>query len=205
MQQNNAPSNSSPDAKRPVVFLDRDGTLNVEAGYIREVENLVLIDGAGEAIKKLNDAGIAAILVTNQTGAARGYYLEEHIHNLHKRLTALLAAEGAHLDAIYYCPHLAEGSVDPYAIDCDCRKPEVGMVEHAYADHADLDRSRSFVVGDKASDIELARNCKSRGILVKTGYGEAVLKGEYQHVVTPDYEAHSIVDGVEWILAQLKN
>jgi D-glycero-D-manno-heptose 1,7-bisphosphate phosphatase len=194
---------SSSKAKRPVVFLDRDGTLNVESGYIRDVENLVLIDGAGEAIKKLNDANIAAILVTNQTGAARGYYSEEHINALHRRLTGLLSACNAHLDAIYYCPHLADGTVEPYAVDCKCRKPEVGMVEQAFAEHQDLDRAQSFVVGDKATDIELARNCKSKGVLVRTGYGEAVLKGEYQWVVRPDYEAHSIVEGIDWILSQI--
>lgn len=196
-------SKISTSPKRPVVFLDRDGTLNVEAGYIREVDNLNLIDGAGLALKKLNDAGVAAILVTNQTGAARGYYAESHIHALHERLTKLLAAQGAHLDDIYYCPHLAEGTVAPYAIECDCRKPEVGMVEKAFADHAELDRARSFVVGDKASDIDLARNCNSLGVLVRTGYGEAVLKGEYQWVVRPDYEASSIVDGIDWILQRL--
>jgi D-glycero-D-manno-heptose 1,7-bisphosphate phosphatase len=201
----NKNSHISVEPKRPVVFLDRDGTLNIEAGYIREVENLNLIDGAGVALKKLNDAGVAAILVTNQTGAARGYYDESHIHALHERLTKLLAEHGAHLDDIYYCPHLAEGTVAPYAIECDCRKPEVGMVEKAFSDHSDLDRARSFVVGDKASDIDLARNCKSTGVLVKTGYGEAVLKGEYQWVVQADYEASSIVDGIDWILRRLRD
>lgn len=199
-----SPASVFQSAKRPVVFLDRDGTLNVESGYIREIGNLNLIDGAGEAVRRLNQANVAAILVTNQSGAARGFYSEEHIVNLHKRLTKLLAAHHAHLDGIYYCPHLAEGTVGQYAIACSCRKPEVGMVERAYSEHPDLDRRRSFVVGDKASDIELARNCNSRGVLVKTGYGEAVLKGEYQWSVTADYEASSIVDGVEWILAQLK-
>ena len=199
----NVTSKAAASSKRAVVFLDRDGTLNVEAGYIRQVENLNLIDGAGEAVKKLNDAGVAAILVTNQTGAARGYYPESHIHKLHERLISLLASHGAHLDDIYYCPHLAEGTVEPYAINCDCRKPEIGMVEQAYAEHSELDRTRSFVVGDKSSDIDLARNCKARGVLVRTGYGEAVLKGEYQWVVRPDYEAASIVDGIDWILTQV--
>jgi D-glycero-D-manno-heptose 1,7-bisphosphate phosphatase len=189
---------------RPVVFLDRDGTLNVESGYIRDVQNIVLIDGAGEAIRKLNEANVAAILVTNQTGAARGYYSEDHINALHVRLASLLAACDAHLDAVYYCPHFAEGIVEPYAVDCKCRKPEAGMVEQAFSEHQDLDRSRSFVVGDKATDIELARNCNSKGVLVRTGYGEAVLNGEYQWVVKPDFEASSIVEGVDWILSQLK-
>ena len=98
---NNLISSTKPLASRPVVFLDRDGTLNVEAGYIKEVDNLNLIEGAGEAIAKLNRADVACVLVTNQTGAARGYYPESHINALHDRLVSLLALSGAHLDAIY--------------------------------------------------------------------------------------------------------
>jgi D-glycero-D-manno-heptose 1,7-bisphosphate phosphatase len=201
-------NNHSPEPRqghRPVVFLDRDGTINVELGYIREVEKLVLIDGAAQAVRKLNGAGVAAILVTNQTGAARGFYPEEHIRALHQRLVNLLEQEGAFLDAIYYCPHLDGAPVAEYALKCDCRKPGPGMVEQAFRDHADLDRRASFVVGDKASDIELARNCGARGVLVRTGYGEAVIRGEYQAYVEPDYEASSIVDGIDWILSLLQS
>src|SRR5579883_1877985 len=125
---------------RPVVFLDRDGTLNKEVGYIRDIEHLSLIMGAGAAIKRLNDAQIAAILVTNQSGVARGYYPEKHIWNLHDRLKELLLREGASLDAVYYCPHLADGSVPEFAYVCNCRKPEPGLVNKAMAEHPDLDR-----------------------------------------------------------------
>jgi D-glycero-D-manno-heptose 1,7-bisphosphate phosphatase len=189
---------------QPVVFLDRDGTLNVEVGYIRNLDDLVLIDGAAEAVKKLNQAGIAAILVTNQTGAARGYYPESHILDLNARLARLLKAGGAHLDDVYYCPHLEDGSVDPFNRACNCRKPEVGMVDQAYADHPELDRTQSFVIGDKATDVELAQNCGAKGILVTTGYGSAVLKGQYQHPVVPDFQAESIVEAVDWILQQVQ-
>jgi D-glycero-D-manno-heptose 1,7-bisphosphate phosphatase len=189
---------------RPVVFLDRDGTLNVEAGYIRQLENLVLIDGAAQAVKRLNDAGVAAILITNQTGAARGYYPEQHILDLNARLVRLLQEHGAHLDDVYYCPHLEEGSVPDYSFACDCRKPAPGLTVKAYAEHPELDRSRAFVVGDKATDVELAHNCGAIGVLVSTGYGEAVLKGEYQWPVKPDFQAASIVEAVDWILTQLK-
>jgi D-glycero-D-manno-heptose 1,7-bisphosphate phosphatase len=189
---------------RPVVFLDRDGTLNVEAGYIQQLENLVLIEGAADAVRRLNSAGVATVLVTNQTGAARGYYPEQHILDLNARLVHLLAAGDAHLDAVYYCPHLAEATVAEYSQECKCRKPEIGLVEMAFAEHPDLDRSRSFVVGDKATDVELAKNCGAKGVLVTTGYGEAVQKGEYQWPVKPDFQAASIVEAVDWILAQLK-
>lgn len=191
------------DKKKPVVFLDRDGTLNVEIGYIRKVEDLQLIEGAGQAVKKLNDKGVAAVLVTNQTGAARGYYPENHILSLNERLIMLLKNEGAFLDDVYYCPHLEEGEVKEFSFACDCRKPARGMVDKALADHPEFDAERSFVVGDKATDVELAHNCGAKGVLVRTGYGEAVLKGEYQNKVDADYEAGSIVEAVDWILKQL--
>ncbi|MGD9681501.1 MAG: D-glycero-alpha-D-manno-heptose-1,7-bisphosphate 7-phosphatase [Candidatus Obscuribacterales bacterium] len=190
--------------KRPVVFLDRDGTLNVEAGYIRDLENLRLIEGAAEAVKRLNRSGVAAVLVTNQSGAARAYYGEDHILALNERLLKLLDEEGAHLDSVYYCPHLPDGVVEEYTRVCRCRKPATGLVELAYEEHRDLDRERAFVVGDKATDVELARNCGARGILVETGYGQQVIAGEYQWPVEPDYQAASIVDAVNWILSQLE-
>jgi D-glycero-D-manno-heptose 1,7-bisphosphate phosphatase len=192
---------------RPVVFLDRDGTINVEAGYIRRLEDLNLIEGAGEAIRKLNQAGVVCVLTTNQTGAARGYYSEEHIHALHGRLTDLLAEHGAKLDALYYCPHLSPeegGTVAPYNVACNCRKPLNGMVERAVAEIAGLDMGRAFVVGDKSTDIELAVNSNVRGVLVETGYGARVLTGDYQWPVKPDYLASSIVQAADWIIEQVR-
>ena len=190
--------------QKPVVFLDRDGTLNVESGYIRDLNDLRLIDGAADAIRKLNSAGIAAVLVTNQTGAARGYYSEQHILDLNAKLVRLLKEEGAVLDDVYYCPHLADGTVEQYTKECDCRKPAPGLVEQAYKEHPEFDRTRSFVVGDKATDVELASNCGAKSILVETGYGKQVQAGEYQWKVTPDFQTDSIVEAVEWILSSLK-
>ncbi len=118
-----------------------------------------------------------------------GYYPEQHILDLNSRLVMLLKAEGAFLDALYYCPHLEGGSVPQYSFACQCRKPETGMVEQAFSQHPDLDRNLAYVIGDKSTDVELARNCGAKGILVKTGYGEAVLKGEYQWTVEPDFQA----------------
>jgi D-glycero-D-manno-heptose 1,7-bisphosphate phosphatase len=193
----------SANLKRPVVFLDRDGTLNQEVGYIRDLEKLVLIDGAADAVKRLNQHGVAAVLVTNQTGAARGYYPEAHIQALNSRLVELLAGSGAHLDAVYYCPHFKDGKVSPLAIDCQCRKPAPGLVEFALSEHQDFDAGRAYVVGDKSTDVELARNCRMKGILVETGYGRDVLAGNYQWPVEPDYTAKSIGEAVEWILTDL--
>jgi D-glycero-D-manno-heptose 1,7-bisphosphate phosphatase len=189
---------------KPAVFLDRDGTLNVEVGYIRDLNDLNLIEGAAEAVRRLNEAQVAAILVTNQSGAARGYYQEQHIRDLNSRLSRLLEEEGAFLDDVYYCPHLEEGSIEHLSVACHCRKPEIGMVEQAFREHPELDPARSFVVGDKATDVELAKNCGVKGVLVTTGYGQRVVAGQYQWPVEPDYQAASIVDAVDWILTQLK-
>jgi D-glycero-D-manno-heptose 1,7-bisphosphate phosphatase len=191
-------------AQRPVVFLDRDGTINVECGYIRRLEDLNLIDGAGEAIARLNRAGVICVLTTNQSGAARGYYPETHIKALHARLTGLLAEHGAKLDAIYYCPHLSPqegGTVAPFNVACDCRKPLKGMVDKAVAEISGLNMEQAFVVGDKSVDVELAKNSKIRGILVATGYGKETLGSALQ--VKPDYLAESIVQAADWIIDQI--
>jgi D-glycero-D-manno-heptose 1,7-bisphosphate phosphatase len=189
---------------RPVVFLDRDGTLNEEIGYIQDLFMLNLINGAAESVCKLNQANVAAVLVSNQTGAARGFYGEEHIQELNKRLIGLLDARGARLDAIYYCPHLETGKVPAFAVKCDCRKPQAGLVKKAFQENPDLDPQRCYVVGDKASDIELARNCGAKGVLVRTGYGQAVTDGLYQWKVEPDYLACNITDAVNWILKDIE-
>lgn len=198
---------------RPVVFLDRDGTLNKEVGYISNLNDLVLIEGADKAVLTLNQNKIAAVLTTNQTGAARGYYPEEHIKNLNQRLQKLLAQSGAYLDAVYYCPHLANLSDsahadsplpnNPLTIDCNCRKPRPGMVEQALAEHPEWDGKRAYVVGDKSTDVELAKNIGGKGILVLTGYGKQVQTGTYQWKVEPDFVCDNIVAAIEWILSDL--
>lgn len=189
--------------KRPAVFLDRDGTINEEVGYIHDAENLRLIAGAAEAIRRLNEAGLLAILTTNQSGPARGYYPESHIGTLHQRLNDLLLEEGALLDDLYYCPHHPEG-VDPrFTKACRCRKPETGMVDEAVAKH-DIDRSRSYVIGDKATDVELGQKAGCKAILLTSGYGERVLAGEYQWQVKPDFVAPNLAAAVDWLLADLE-
>ena len=188
---------------KPVVFLDRDGTLNVEAGYIRKLEDLRLIDGAAQSVRSLNKAGVAAILVTNQSGAARQYYSQSHIQNLHKRLQLLLAEHDAFLDAIYYCPHLPDGIDPELTMICHCRKPAPGLVDLAFEEHPELNRQLSFVVGDKPSDVELAINCQSKSILVKTGYGEDSLQTLKVNKVQPDFVAEDIRQAVDWILKRL--
>lgn len=190
---------------RPAVFLDRDGVLNREAGYIHRVEDLHLIPGAAEAVRRFNDRGLFCCLASNQAGPARGYYPLEHVEALHRRLADLLAAEaGARLDALYHCPYLSapEGGKDPaFTRYSTWRKPNTGMLVAAAWDW-DLDLRHSFMVGDKATDIDLARNAGCRGVLVTTGYGDRVLKGDYQHATEPDFIAENLLAASDWILAQ---
>jgi D-glycero-D-manno-heptose 1,7-bisphosphate phosphatase len=189
---------------RRAVFLDRDGTLNVEKGYIRDVADIELYPGAAAAVRRLNDAGILAILVTNQTGAARGYYTIAHVHALNSRVAELLMQQaGARLDGVYYCPHYKDGIVPEYTRDCDCRKPLPGMIFQAQRDFPDIDLEQSFVIGDKATDITFASNAGCRGILVRTGYGEQVLAGTYQELeAQPEKVCVDIAEAVGYILSQ---
>lgn len=187
---------------RLAVFLDRDGVLNVEAGYIHRVEDLHLIPGVAQAVRRLNDRQVFCCLVSNQSGPARGYYPVEHVEALHQRLSQLLRQQaGAWLDAIYYCPYLSppEGGINPeFTRWSTWRKPNTGMLVAAAWEH-DLDLIRSFMVGDKATDIDLAHNAGCYGILVQTGYGDRVLAGEYQHHTQPGYIAADLAAAVEWI------
>ena len=138
---------------RPAVFLDRDGTISEENGYIADPACYRLLPGAARAIKLLNGRGMPAVLVTNQSGPARGLYPEEKVLAVLAEMHRQLAREGAHLDATYYCPHLPDAPVLAYARACSCRKPEPGLLIEAAREHA-LDLRRSFMVGDKPSDIE---------------------------------------------------
>lgn len=193
-------------AKR-AVFLDRDGVLNVEAGYIRKVEDLHLIPKVAQAVRKLNDLGVFCCLVSNQSGPARDYYPVSHVEALHQRLCKLLKDQaGAKLDALYFCPYLSPpaGGVNPeFTRWSSWRKPNTGMLVAAAWEH-DLDLKQSFMVGDKATDVDMAHNAGLKGILVTTGYGGKVLKGDYQHRTKPEYVAKDLTEAVTWIAKQLK-
>ncbi len=190
---------------KPAVFLDRDGVLNQEAGYIYTIEDLHLIPGVAAAVRQLNVAGWFCCLVSNQSGPARGYYPDSHVKALHDRLCNLLAAEAdAKLDALYYCPDLSppEGGIIPeFTQWTTWRKPNTGMLVAAAWEH-DLDIRQSFMVGDKATDVDMAHNAGCTGILVQTGYGDRVLSGNYQHGTQPDFIAADLAVAVEWILQQ---
>jgi D-glycero-D-manno-heptose 1,7-bisphosphate phosphatase len=148
---------------RPAAFLDRDGVLNVDHGYVYLPERLEWIAGAPEAVRLLNEAGYTVIVVTNQSGIARGYFDEAAVHTFNAHLQTGLAAHGAHVDAFYYCPHHPKGTVKDFAIDCLCRKPGTGMLEQAAADWP-IDRAKSFMIGDRDGDVGAATAFGIRGI-----------------------------------------
>jgi len=182
------------------VFLDRDGTLNEEMGYVNHVERFVLLPRVGEAIRLLNEHGFKVVVITNQSGVARGYFPESLLHLVHQRMEALLENEGAHLDGIYYCPHHPDAGVPPYRQECHCRKPDTGLAETA-ARELDVDCSKSYVIGDRGAELEFAHRIGAQGILVLTGYG----KGEWEYCrdqwkVKPDYVALDLYEAVHWIL-----
>lgn len=154
---------------KPAVFLDRDGTINVEKEYLYRVDEFEFTPGAVEAIRLLNQSGYLVVVVTNQSGVARGYYAEADVETLHSHIDQLLALQGARVDAWYYCPHHEHGK-PPYNLACDCRKPLPGMLLQAAADHA-IDLTRSWMVGDKLADIEAGQAAGCRPVLVMTGYG----------------------------------
>lgn len=155
---------------RPAVFLDRDGTINEEVKYLGSPHQLRIIPGAAEAIARLNRVGIPVIVVTNQSGIARGYYTEDDVQEVHNYMDKLLADHGASVNAYYYCPHHPDAIVKKYAVDCECRKPRIGMLSAAAAQE-NVSLSQAYVVGDKRSDLRAALNAGARGILVRTGYG----------------------------------
>jgi D-glycero-D-manno-heptose 1,7-bisphosphate phosphatase len=150
-------------ARRPAAFLDRDGVLNVDHGYAHRPEQLEWIEGAAEAVRLLNEAGYYVLVITNQSGIARGYYDETAVQSFHAHMQDDLAAHGAHIDAFYYCPHHPEGIIKQFAVHCRCRKPGPGMLEQA-AREWPIDTGASFLIGDRDDDLAAATAFKIRGI-----------------------------------------
>jgi len=191
----------APASARPAVFLDRDGTMIEDVGYLDRLDRLAWFPWTVDAIRALNRAGLPVVVVTNQSGIARGFFTEAFVDETHRHMTAALAAGGARVDAYYYCPHSAPGSAPDDARRCDCRKPGRGLVDRAARD-LNIDPARSFVVGDKWLDVELGVRIGGRGILVRTGMGAAE-----ERRAPADVKADAIVDNLaaaaSWILRNL--
>src|SRR5664279_2949150 len=165
LTQSNDASSSEPLTRRtrPAAFLDRDGVLNVDRGYTYRLDDLVMIPGASAAVRLLNEAGYYVFVVTNQSGVARGFYPEAAVDLFNTHIQERLLAEGAHIDAFYYCPHHPEGVIKELAIQCRCRKPAPGMLEQAARDWP-IARERSFLIGDKEDDLAAAAAFHIRGV-----------------------------------------
>ncbi len=186
--------------KMPAVFMDRDGTINEQMGYINHISRFILLPGTAEAIRLLNRHRYLAIIVSNQSGVARGYFPLQLVEDVHSHMRGLLKKENAVIDGIFFCPHYRTGVVREYTADCDCRKPRTGLIKSA-CETFDIDMTNSYVIGDRSTDIELAHRAELKGILVKTGYG----RGDIEYVLPgsplkPFHIAGNLLDAVRWII-----
>lgn len=187
---------------RPGIFMDRDGTLSHEVGYVNHPSRFRLYPWAVDAVRAINEAGWLAVVITNQAGVARGYFPESVFQEVQGRLVGEVEAGGARFDAVYACLHHPDVGEAPYRADCDCRKPRPGMLRRAERELG-ADLARSWVIGDRHSDLALAWNVGARGALVKTGYG----LGELSYVAPgwprqPDLVAENLLEAVESILGR---
>lgn len=177
---------------RTGVFLDRDDTIIKDKNYLSDPEEIEILPGVPQALRMLNDRGIPVIIVTNQSGIARGLLNEKILEDIHTRLFELLSHQGACIDALYYCPHHIEGSVEKFAIPCTCRKPESGMLLNAARDFC-LDLPSCYMIGDKPEDIETIHRVGGKGILLKTSR-------EHAHEHCAEFTARDLPEAVRWIL-----
>jgi len=189
---------------RRAVFFDRDGTLNEEVGYVDDLARFRVYPFAASAVRQINEAGLLAVVVTNQSGVGRGMFPEELVGEVHHRLTEEMREAGARLDAIYYCPHHPAAEVAKYRQECACRKPSTGMMEQAAARFG-IRLEESYVIGDRYLDVEMAQRAGACGVLVRTGFGQ----GEWEMyrtngTVQPAHVADNVDEAVQWILTRLR-
>ena len=187
--------------RRPAVFIDRDGCLTHEVGYVNHVSRIQLLPRTAAAVRRLNEAGFAAVMVTNQAGIARGYFSEDLLRAVNAAMVQQLEDGGARLDGLYICTHHPHEGVPPYRAECDCRKPRPGLLLRA-ARELDLDLTASVMVGDRISDVAVGQAVGAAGVLVLTGYG----RGGWEHqrhewTVKPEHVAEDLFDAVDWVLA----
>ena len=186
----------------PVIFLDRDGTINEEVHYLHRPEDLKILPGVPQAIRRFREAGYQVVVITNQAGIGRGYYTEKDLELLNRYLNQVLAEEQAHIDGFYFCPHHPEHGIGKYKKACRCRKPDIGMFEQAEKDFP-VDKSRSYMIGDKLIDTQAGHNFGIRSVLVGTGYGAGLFKNQWDsRPVTADYDhyAENLMAAADWII-----
>ncbi len=188
------------DKGKPVVFLDRDGTINYDAGYINDVDNFVMYPYAAQAIRMLNNSGYLVIVITNQSGLGRGFFNEKTLEEIHNYMISSLKQQGAVIDGIYFCPHDPNAKIEKYKAVCSCRKPETGLVDMALKDF-NIDKSNMYFIGDKYSDIMAGYKSGCKTIMVKTGYGKGdLINKSHKWEIKPDEIADTLLDAVKFIL-----
>jgi D,D-heptose 1,7-bisphosphate phosphatase len=187
--------------KNRVVFLDRDGTLCEEVGYLSSVEQMRLIPRSGEAVRLLNQKGYKVVVITNQAGVARGFFPEAVLEGLHAEMTRQLREEGAYLDGIYYCPHHPLDGFPPYRQECNCRKPATGLLERAAAD-LNLDLLSGYMIGDHFSDVECGQRVGAETVLLLTGHGQEALAKRESWPRPPSFIATDLYEAVLWVLGK---
>ena len=186
---------------RPAVFLDRDGTMIREVQFLRRPDDLVWLPATIDAVRLLNRAGFVVCVTTNQSGVGRGLYSEADVQALHELMTRVVEQAGARVDAWFYCPHHPEAAVTALRQVCECRKPRPGMIRRA-AEQFSLDLARSFVIGDRLTDVGLAASVGAQGILVRTGYGEHTIVEHGGAAPGAALVAADLMEATAWILRQ---
>jgi len=189
--------------KKRAVFLDRDGTINRDVGYPDSYSLIDIFPYSYEAVRKINQAGLLAVITTNQSGVGRGLIKEDNLQDIHRQMKAVFDRQGARLDGIYYCPHYLFSKLPEYKKDCSCRKPFPGMALQAAAE-LNIDLPNSYMVGDKVEDILFGLNIQARPILVLTGYGRQSITKLKQQGINPAHIASNLLEAVEWIIAEEK-
>lgn len=190
--------------KKKAVFLDRDGNINVDVGYPNSVDQIEIYPYSYEAVRKINQSDLLAVIITNQSGVGRGLIQEQDLDVIHNHMRNAFAQHQAFFDGIYYCPHYLESDIPKYKKECSCRKPFPGMGQQAAAD-LNIDTSRSYMIGDKVEDILFGRNLHAQPILVLTGYGKKSLPALKAQNIEPAFVAKDLLEAVNWILATETN
>jgi len=189
--------------KKKAVFLDRDGTINEDVGYPNSFSQISIYPYSYEAVRKINLAGLLAVITTNQSGIGRGLLTESNLHHIHEEIKAAFSKQGAFFDGIYYCPHYEHSTNSLYRKNCSCRKPNPGMALQAASD-LNIDLRNSYMVGDKVEDILFGLSFKAVPILVLTGFGKKSLPELEQKGIQPGFVAKNLLDAANWIIHREK-
>jgi UDP-N-acetylmuramoyl-tripeptide--D-alanyl-D-alanine ligase len=189
---------------RKAIFLDRDGTINFDVGYLSKVKDISIFDGVVSSLKSFKDSGFLNLIITNQSGIARGYFTEADLTFLHDEFKRLLSHDGLELiDDIFFSPFHTEGKIQEYTKECDSRKPDTGMIDDAVKKY-DIDLSKSYFIGDSLTDMQCAENAGLKKILVKSGYGLSTIKKCEENSIFIDFIAENISEASEYIISKEK-